>query len=113
MGKINYEVSILGKDHLKSVSRKVVIGKSADLLGTESLGQYRKGASQIEEIKVQCTEKMKKLQQDGFVQQDLLNLKKDSSKLKDLEFVKVKNPPGPFMNVQEVEEYIKSTKETK
>ena len=51
MGKINYEVSIRGKDHLKSVSRKVVIGKSADLLGTEPLGQYRKGASQIEEIK--------------------------------------------------------------
>ena len=56
---------------------------------------------------------MKDLQKQGYKQYDLLNLKKESNKLKDLNYLKNQVPAGPFTSSQEVKTYLKKTKETK
>ena len=88
VGIVNYETCIRGKNNLRSVSQKVVIKKSADLLSNEQLRKYSKQARKIENLRIEWTNKMKALQKEGFQQQDLLNLRKDTIKLKDLEFLK-------------------------
>jgi len=113
VGLVNYELHIRGKEHLKSVSQKLVINKSSDLLSTEPLKKFRKGAKMIESLKVDWTSRMQKLQAEGFEQQDIINVKKDTSKLKDLEYLKSQNPVGPFTSCQEVENFMETTLESK
>ena len=113
VGMVNYEVSIRGTANLPSVSRKLVINKSADLLSKNSLSGYKSSAKMIDEIKIEWTERMRELQAKGFEKQDLLNLKKDSNKLKDLEFLKQQIPPGPFTKREEVESYMAIAEESK
>ena len=113
VGMVNYELHIRGREHLKSVSQTLVINKSSDLLSREPLRKYRKAAIRIEELKVEWTSKMKKLQVEGFQQQDILNVKKDANKLKDLEYLKKQTPVRPFTSCQEVEKYMETTPESK
>ena len=53
------------------------------------------------------------MQKQGFDKKDLLDLKKDAMKLKDLEFLKQQDPPGPFASGQEVKNFINNISESK
>jgi hypothetical protein len=88
VGMVNYELSIRGKGNLESVSKKVLINKSSDLLSVDPLRKYKKAAIEIDNLKIEWSEKMKILQKEGFKHQDLLNLKKDNQRLQDLHFLK-------------------------
>ena len=77
---VNHELSIRGKDNLKSVFSKVVLNRSADLLPDKHFRKFIKSAKEIECLKLEWTKKMMELQEQGFKQYDLLNLKKRSSK---------------------------------
>lgn len=83
--------------------------RNVGLVSTEPLKKFRKGAKMIESLKVDWTSKMQKLQAEGFEQQDIINVKKDTSKLKDLEYLKSQNPVGPFTSYQEVESFMETT----
>ena len=80
VGMINYELPIRGKRNLDSVSRKLVLNRSADLVQDKSasFGKYRKQGKLIKEIQLKWTEKMLELQQKGFKTKDALNMKKDA-----------------------------------
>ena len=58
--------------------------------------KFRKQVKLVEEIRVNWNEKMKELQTKVFDEKDLVNVKEDVFKLKDLEFLKSQNIPGPF-----------------
>ena len=77
VGMVNYESSIRGKNQLKTISSKLVINKSYDLLSHTLPSKYKKRSKKIEELRLEWTENMKDLQKVGFEQQDLLNIKKD------------------------------------
>ena len=49
---------------------------------------------------------MKALEKEGLQAKDALNLKKDASKLKDLEFLKQQQIPGPFTAVEDIKTFI-------
>ena len=53
------------------------------------------------------------LQKVGFEQQDLLNIKMDLSKIKDLEYLKQQNPAGPFRSREEIENFMERVEESK
>ena len=113
VGMVNYESSIRGKNQLKTVSSKLVINKSYDLLSHTLPSKYKKRSQKIEELRLKWTEKMKDLQKVGFEQQDLLNIKKDASKIKDLEYLKRQNPAGPFTSREEIENFMERVEESK
>ena len=54
---------------------------------------------------------MEQLRKDGFDDKDLVNLKKDADKLKDLEFLKAQTIPGPFTSKEEVDEFLEREKD--
>ena len=56
---------------------------------------------------------MKALEKEGLQAKDALNLKKDASKLKDLEFLKHQQIPGPFTAVEDIKTFIESDLEDK
>ena len=55
---------------------------------------------------------MKKLQKEGYSQQDLLNIKKDATNFKDLDYLKSQTPRGPFTKCAEVQGFMSSCKES-
>ena len=56
---------------------------------------------------------MKALEKEGLQAKDALNLKKGASKLKDLEFLKQQQIPGPFTAVKDIKTFIESDLEDK
>ena len=75
---VNYELSIRGKQNLETVSRKLVLKRSADLIQNKSMlsfTMYRKAAKEIEELRLQWSEKMNKLKKKGFDAKDTLDVK--------------------------------------
>ena len=56
---------------------------------------------------------MKALEKEGLQAKDALNLKKDASKLKDLEFLKQQQIPGPFTAAADIKTFIESDIEDK
>jgi hypothetical protein len=83
-----------------------VLSRSADLVQESgSFLKFKKEAKFIQEIQVRWTEKMHEMQKKGFQAKDALNMKKDASKLKDLEFLKSQDFPGPFTNSEDVQTY--------
>ena len=110
VGMINYELSIRGKGNLDSVSRKLVLNRSSDLLkeNCSSFKKYRKAAADIKKIRVKWNAKMKELEKRGFDTKEALNLKKDASKLKDLDFLKTQTIPGPFSSTKDVDMFLES-----
>ena len=115
VGLVNYELSIRGKNNLESVSRKIVLNRAEDLIQdtSNSYKKFKKEAKHIQEIKVKWSEKMKALEKEGFQAKDALNVKKDASKLKDLEFLKQQQIPGPFTAVEGIKTFIESDLEDK
>ena len=49
---------------------------------------------------------MKALQEKGYNEKELLNLKNEDDKMKDLEFLKKQTIPGPFTTSDEVQSFI-------
>ena len=55
VGWVNHEINIRGKKHLESISRKMVINKSVDLLHKADLNElkkYIKPAAEIKQVKI-------------------------------------------------------------
>ena len=66
-GLTYYEINIRGKRNWSSVSKKIVLNRSTDLLEDNSsdLKKFKKPADNIKEIRKQWEEKMIKLQNDS------------------------------------------------
>ena len=69
---------------------------------------FKKTSESINEIKLKWTEKLKKHQADGYSKQECLNLRKESERLKILEFLKSQALPAPFKKPVEVKFFMKS-----
>ncbi|XP_066926157.1 uncharacterized protein [Clytia hemisphaerica] len=117
VGSFNYACTVrVGSRNLESASRKVVIKSSADVLAKVSPGEFRKYKAQskaIESIKVNWNEKMRKLQEKGYKEKDLLNAKNEEKRLKDLQFLKSQDIPGPFTCKEDVIKFMESFEECK
>ena len=74
------------------------MNKSADLIKStmNDFRKFRKQANEIEEIKKNWNEKMKKLAEDGYSQKENENIRLEKQKLDDLDFLKKQRIPGPF-----------------
>ena len=71
---------------------------------------FRKAALEIEEIKLKWNEKIKQLQNKGFTEKEMQNMKWKQVKLKDLEFLKSQSNPGSSYSTEEVTKYLQNTK---
>ena len=49
---------------------------------------------------------MKDLEEKGYSEKEILNTKRDETKLKDLDKLKKATPPGPFTKREEVQNYM-------
>ena len=116
VGSFNYACTVrVGSRNLQSASRKVVIKSSADVLDRVSPKEFRKykqQSNEIETIKVTWNEKMRKLQEKGYAEKDLLNTKNEEKRLKDLQFLKNQAIPGPFTCKEDVVKFMVSCKES-
>jgi len=116
VGSINYEISIRGRKNLEAASKKLILNKSFDLIekkldeGT-SLNSYVKPARDIKAIKKAWENEMKNDEANGNQKKDLVNRHYEAVKLTDLEYLKLNG--GPFTTPEEVEEFMKKTKESK
>ena len=91
----------------------MILNKSTDLLEKtlhkhKKCLSFEKAAESVNEIKLKWTEKLKKHQADGYSKQECLNLRKESERLKILEFLKSQALPAPFKKPVEVKFFMKS-----
>lgn len=114
VGSINYEISVRGKGHLESSSKKLVFNKSFDLVDQpECLSKYqsyRQASKDIKLLKVEWNEKLKKMEEIGNLKKDTANTTMESKKYKDLEFLKQYD--GPFTTAEGVKAYHNSVPES-
>ena len=78
MGMDNYELSTRGKQNLETVSRKLVLNRSAELIQNKSMlpfPMYWKAAKEINEICLKLLEKTDELKKKEFDAKDALNVK--------------------------------------
>ena len=116
VGFFNYEIGLRGKKNVDAVSRKMILNKSKDLLSDGKKGEfrkYRKQAKEIKELKLNWNKRMVELQEKGFNQNDVVNVKLESQKLKDLEFLKKQSHSGPFTSSKEVSQFMDAVDESK
>ena len=110
VGFVNYEIQIRGKRHLSSVSTKMVINKSIDLLKSadpKDIKKYRKAASAIKELKLDWSKKVREQRDQAFTEKEKKNLKYDSDKYELMEELKKEKVfPGPFVSDEEVQQYL-------
>ena len=105
VGCVNHGIQIRGKECLNTISRKMILNSSFDLvekMDPSKFKKFRHHASEIKYLKTQWNEKMKALQEKGYTEKDLLNSKKEAQRLTDLEFLKTQEIPGPFTSQDEV-----------
>ena len=87
----------------------MVLNKLFNLLKSKDVPSFKKFAPivrEIKEFKAEWNNKMKALQEKGYNEKELLNLKNEDDKLKDLEFLKKQTIPGPFTTSDEVQSFI-------
>ena len=111
VGMLNYELNFRGREHFNTSSQNVVVNKSTDLISDsfDKFKKFRKQAIDIKDIKQKWNKKMEELQKEGLSSQEAVSLTEESKKMRDLEFLKLQNPPGPFTSVDEVDEFMKNT----
>ena len=104
VGFVNFELEICGKQNLESVSRKMVLIKSADLTINNSFDfrKYRKPAVEIKELKFQWNQKMEVLEQSRFSQKEFISTNIERKKLDDLDFLRKQRHPEPFTTSEAV-----------
>ena len=94
------------------MSRKIILKQAEDLVQDTSKSpkfkRYKKEAQCIKDIKVKWSEKMVLLEKEGYQAKDALNVKKDASKVKDLEFLKQQQIPGQFTAATDIKAFIES-----
>ena len=117
VGSFNYALTVRrGSKNLESASRHIVVKASADILSTKTkpaeFRKFRKQADEIENVKARWNEKMRKLQEQGCTEKELLNVKKEANRLKDLTFLKDQDQPGPFTSKEDVLRFVDSCEES-
>ena len=83
--------SLKGKQILTTFFRRHVIKSAGDLIhkcDPTSFKQYRFEATEIKNLTKQWNEKMARLQEEGFDENEFLNAKKENNKLKDFTYLK-------------------------
>ena len=115
VGLTNYEINIRGKRNLSSVSKKIVLNRSIDLLeeNPSDFKKYKKPAENIKEIRNQWEEEMIKLQKDSYALKEAETTKRAATILKDTQFLKRQSIPGPFTSVDDIDEYKDSCPDSK
>ena len=113
VGSFNYALTVRGGcRNLESSSRHVVVKSSAEMLKPgqkpSEFRKFRKQAHEIEHIKAQWNDRMRELQERGFSEKELLNVKKEGKRLSDLTFLKSQTIPGPFTSKEEVDNFMGS-----
>ena len=73
----------------------------------KSLKEFIKPAIEIKEIKAEWKEKMRKREQEGYTEKELVNAHFESVKYKDLEWIKQQG--GPFTKPEGVDQYMNSS----
>ena len=97
----------------------MIIKKSIDLVedsissGILKVKQFQKPAKMIKEIKLTWIDKVKKQEEDGYTQKELINLKSESTKYEILEFLKRQEVPGPFTKPTEVQTFMEASPDNK
>ena len=116
VGFVNYELHLRGKENLESVSKKMLLAKNSDLIKNSlpktKLKNFKQPANEIKTIKLDWINKLKKYQEEGYRQQELINLKNETVKFELLEFLKSQDVPGPFSNIEEIKLFMRSTDES-
>ena len=83
----------------------MVLNKSNDLIDNKVNVVFRKfqtEAIKVDELKLKWSEKMAKSQEKRFTKKDIVNLKLENQKLKDLEFLRNQIPPDPIAKPEDV-----------
>ena len=116
VGFFDYEIGIRGKKYVESASRKMILNKTSDLIGKMANVVFCKcptETTKTKELKLEWSEKMVGLQEKSFSEKDIINLKLENQKLKDLEFLRNQIPPGPFTKPEDVNTFMEDTPESK
>lgn len=77
-----------------------------------NIKKFRKQAKLVEEIRVNWNVKMKELQTKGFEEKELVSVKKDVCKLRNLNFLKSQDIPGPLASAEDVEDFMEKVSES-
>ena len=86
VGSTNNELKVRGKRHLESVSRKLVLNKSFDLIeikDPKDFNKFRKPAQEISVLKGEWKEKIKAME-EAISDKETINMHIESIKYKDL-----------------------------
>ena len=113
VGEVNFELNFRGKEHLESVSRKLVMSKVMDYVENVieagiKIKDFKKLAMKIQELKMKWNEKLQRHEEEGY-EHEFLNLKKESERYELLEFLKEQVVPGPSTNPEEIALYMKNS----
>ena len=101
--------SLKGKEILTTFFRRHVIKSAGDLIhkcDPTSFKQYRFEATEIKNLTKQRNEKMARLQEEGFDENEFLNAKKENNKLKDFTYLKNEISLAPFSKVEEMQNFV-------
>ena len=87
-----------------------MLNKAAELIDVpgESFKTFRKPALEIKGIKLEWNAKMKEMEEKGFSAKQLANIKLESQKLDDLDFLSRQPTPGPFTTSESVSNFMEN-----
>ena len=110
---INYELHVRGKEHLVSVSKKMIINKGLDIMenlisSKSSMRSFMKAVKNIREIKLEWNNTFRRHDEEGYTHREFINLKLEPTKYKCLEFLKDQNITGPFTKRSEIQHFMTS-----
>ena len=89
----------------------MVLNKAAELIDVpgESFKTFRKPALEIKGIKLEWNAKMKEMEEKGFSAKQIANIKLESKKLDDLDFLsRQPSTPGPFTTSESVSNFMEN-----
>lgn len=107
-GMLNYELNLRGREDFNISSQNLVVNKSTDSIADSfaDFKKFRRQAKGIKELKQQWKRRMEDLEKEGLSTQEAASLTEESKKLRDLEFLKIQTPPGPFTSAEELDNYM-------
>ena len=105
VGSLNFELDFRGRDQFQTCSQNLVLNTSFDLLAPDfdNYRGFKKQAKEIKNIKGEWCNKMAELEKEGLSKQEIASLTQENKKLRDLDFLKAQDPPGPFSSAEEVD----------
>ena len=99
VGCVNHGIQIRGKECLNTISRKMILNSSFDLVEKMDPSKFKKffyHASAIKYFRSMERKDQGSTREEGCTEKDLLNSKKEAQRLTDLEFLKTQEIPGPL-----------------